>query len=543
VLISLSLKNVATISDTLLELGPGLNVLTGETGAGKSVLVEGLLLALGERADRSLVRPGSKLAVIEALFGKATGEEIIVRREVHAAGRSRMFLNDELVTLDEVRREVGALVDLHTQQSTPSLLHRRKQQEYLDEYAGASGVVLDLRRKLEDYRKLSGKREELSKALEDSEEERALLEHEKELIERLDPSVDDYTSLHVERKSVEKMELEVESTSTLSERLNSDHGISSELSSLLSETERLGTEGSELRDLISQAVISIQEAASLCSKRLAGLESAPWRLMQIDSRLDDYARLLSRCGGDIGYLMERKTALDRRIGQLDSFESELGEIESALPVICVEIVELSDRLTEARKRASADLQEKSTSELRRLNIPHAVFRIEMGEPSGGRVLQLDGRKICPDGAELPEFLFSANPGVQPASLSSVASGGEMSRVSLALRIALSSTADSSVLVFDEIDSGIGGETARHLADSLRRASESGRQVIVITHLAQIASMATTHLAVRKSLDAGLPVTEVSVLSGSGRIEELTRILGGGNAAREHALSLLSQEDG
>jgi DNA repair protein RecN (Recombination protein N) len=155
-------------------------------------------------------------------------------------------------------------------------------------------------------------------------------------------------------------------------------------------------------------------------------------------------------------------------------------------------------------------------------------------------MDLDGTPVCPDGAEVPEFLFSANPGQVAARLSSVASGGEMSRVSLALKLALASTSDVSTMVFDEIDAGIGGETAHALADSLFRASGHGRQVIVITHLAIVASRASTHLAVSKSTDDGSPVTEVTALSGSGRIEELTRILGGGDAARDHALDLLSQ---
>jgi DNA repair protein RecN (Recombination protein N) len=207
------------------------------------------------------------------------------------------------------------------------------------------------------------------------------------------------------------------------------------------------------------------------------------------------------------------------------------------------LLEMSAELTAARTSGAAGLCGSVVSELRLLGIPHADFRVSMEPPSTDRSRVVSGVPLCSEGAEVPEFLFSANPGQPPARLSSVASGGEMSRVSLALRLALSSAGDASTMVFDEIDSGIGGETAHALADSLHRAAASGIQVVVITHLAVVASRASTHLAVSKSTDSGKPFTEVRALSGSQRLDELTRILGGGEAARGHAQDLLSRVDG
>ncbi len=537
---SLSLKNIATISDTTLELGPGLNVLTGETGSGKSILIEGLLLALGERADKSLVRTGARLASVEAVFSAPDDEEIFVRREIHQAGRSRMFLNDELVTLEEAREIVSGLVDLHTQRSTPALLSRRTQQENLDRYGGCAGLSSGLRELFTDYGALLRRQAELTGLLEESMGERELHRHEMDLIDSLDPSLGDYSSLREERKTLENLEREAETFSNIHENLEGDSGVTERLQTLLSESGKLDEDSGELRELLSQANISLREAAGICSKKLAGIESAPWRLEEIDRRLDCYSRLLSRCGGNIDALLGRREFLTGELSRFGEDEKELIELGLTIPSIREEIRELAAQLTEARATAAGNLESTVTEELRLLGIPHAVFEVSMGEPPADRTLSAAGMKICSDGAEIPEFLFAANPGQDPARLSTVASGGEISRVSLALRLALSSSADISTIVFDEIDTGIGGETTHALADSLCRAAASGRQVVVITHLAIVASRASTHLAVTKSTVTGMPVTEVVPISGKEQIEELTRILGGGDAAREHAQFLLSR---
>jgi len=508
----LSLRNLATISDTTLELTPGLNVLTGETGAGKSILVDGLLLALGTRADTALVRPGERLASVEAHF-EDDGGETIVRREVYAAGRSRMFCDDQLCTLEEARGRVGRLVDLHSQRSTPALLSRRTQQRWLDEMGGAGGLAGDVTTLFDRYRQRERRRRELQHLLAGLGEERELLEEE--LAEMAD---------------------------TLSGASEALAGEEESLSSAVRDVQRrlasLGERGAQAAELLEQAAIGMDEAAALCDGLIEDVEEAPWRLEELDRRLDRYSRLLTRCGGSIESLMRRREQLQTRLREMADMESELSSLEKELPRLEGDLLEAAQRLRKARAAAAERLEKLVADEMEGLGMPDSTFRVEMRKPQPARSVETGEHLVCADGLELPSFSFSANPGMEAGPLSSVASGGELSRLALALRLALADVRDHPTMAFDEIDAGVGGRTAHLLADSLARAAGGDRQILVITHLAQIAARARNHLAVSKRVESGMPVTEVRTMEGERRLEELARILGGGEAAVEHARSML-----
>jgi DNA repair protein RecN (Recombination protein N) len=536
---SLRLRNIATISDTVLDLDGGLNVLTGETGAGKSILVDGLLLALGERADHSLVRPGARTASVDAVFVDESGSETLVRREVQQGGRSRLLIDDEQVPLDEARERMSALVDLHTQRSSPALLLRRTQQACLDEYSGttrSASVVRSL------FAELSAARlsiAELRRGLSGAADLREVLRHEAAQIEDLDPSRDEYISLMDQRRTLAEAETGLSLLSRFLDAVDGDeNGMIHGLSALRTELERGRPVHGDLLELVHQADISLRESAAVCRSKLSSAESAPWMIEQIDARLDAYSRLLNRHGGDIDRLMARREEVALQLSGIDDMERKLDQLTIREAAVSSELAGAAGSLSAGRRTASGLLCARVVEELRLMGMPEASFDVAFRDPQRDRVLQAGSLAVSSDGLELPEFVFSANPGIPAGPLASIASGGELSRVSLSLRLSLAGAGGTATLVFDEIDSGVGGETAGLLADSLLRAS-AARQTVVITHLPQIAARARNHLTVEKRLEGGMPVTEVRRLEGQDRIGEIARMLGGGAAATRHARAILS----
>lgn len=539
-LASLSLRNLATISDTSIEFGYGLNILTGETGAGKSILIDGLLLALGERADTTLVRPGSQTASVEAVFLLEDGSEYLVRREVRAKGRSRLFINDELVTLEDGRNVIAGLVDLHSQNSTPALLRRSVQRTALDEFSECAHLARDLSIRFQEYRSFLQRLKELAAQLEIVSEKRDIAQHELSLIEKLNPSAEDYSNLMDERRELKAVQNGADILGRISNGISGDDGILETLGRFRHSLSSTGIEMRDVLELLEQADIAMTEASSECESMLSKIDSAPWRISEIDDRLDGYAELLGRCGGSLENLLSMREHLNTELGQYDLLEEERENLETAIPSKADSLHGIAVELSESRIEAAEKLGIAVQNELKLLGMSDAVFRVVMNEPPENRSCIIQDSRICSDGCEIPEFFFSANAGIEPGPLSSVASGGEMSRVSLVLKLALASVTQAPTMVFDEIDSGVGGETANLLADSLSRVSGE-RQVIVITHLPQIASRAHRHLAVSKEIVNGLPATNVNALSdGRERIEELARLLGGGKPAMEHAEKMMQK---
>ncbi len=533
-LCSLRLRNIATISDTTLDLDEGLNVLTGETGAGKSILVDGLLLALGERADHSIVRPGERLATVEAVFLEG-GREVLVRREVYSSGRSRILLDDELTDLETARDRMSELVDLHTQRSTPALLSRRTQQAFLDSRAGCLELAAAVRTLHRRIGQIDQRAEAITQALGASASRREILEFEESALRELAPSREEYLGLTERRRALEKGMRLVESLSALSGLLSSDGGgLQKALRDCRTDLEKSGGR-QEITDLLKEAEIALEEAARLCASEL-GPEDGAWDVPRIDARLDEYGRLLGRYGGDIERLLARVDETGAELGAVRAMEEELGGLVSERLRVTEELAGGSLALSSARASARPAFADGVAAELKLLGMEGASFDVVFGEPPRDRSIEYDGRRYCSDGAEVPEFVFSANPGMPAGPLQSVPSGGELSRLSLSIKLAQSVTGGAT-MIFDEIDSGVGGTVAHLLADSLARASV-GRQLVVITHLPQIAARARRHMSVVKEVSDGLAVTRVAHRQGEDRVAEVARMLGGGKAALEHARALL-----
>ncbi len=536
---SITLKNLATISDTCLQFESGLNVITGETGSGKSILVDGLMLATGARADKTLVRPGSRTASVEAVFQLPGGDEIFVRREVGAQGRSRVFIDDALSTLEEAREAVQDFVTLHSQQTTPVLLKPSRQMDILDTFAGAMPLRKKYQQSFAEWKTATARISELRAFLGDSGTSCELLLHEMSLFDQINPSIQDYDSLVNQRILIKKI---MEQSTLLQETLGAlqgDDGVSAILSAALRKIQREAPGREELAELISQASISVEEASSLVLSEISNLEEAPARISNIDTRLDEYSKLISRCGGTVQSMIDHRESLLDRVQEFRVAEEELKAVEKRLPELAEKVAEIARQLTAKRKTAGKKLSEQSLTEMRELNMPFAQFSIKFNAPVSPVTVKdsrLDSR-----GAESVLFMFTANKGMPQDSLEAVATAGELSRVALAIALVIADSGSVSTLIFDEIDAGTGGETAHNLAESLLRAASS-RQIIVISHLAQVASIAHRHLAVAKTYNNGMPVTTVIALNSRAmRLKELARLLGGGAGADDHASLLLRGE--
>lgn len=531
----LALSNLATISDAVLEPGPGLNVLTGETGAGKSILIDGLLLAMGARADKSLVRPGARLASVEAVFDGGSGE-LCIRREVFAEGRSRVFVDDALSTLEDVHSALEGRMGLHTQRSTPALMRQPRQVEMLDGFAGCVPLARRYTGLYNGLRALAARSAELSRALSGTGSRRELLLHELGLYARLDPSREDYESLREERNRLERAQELAMLYSGLGETLEGDGGFAGRLAGLARAVQSSDPSQTELLELLGQAGICAQEAARIGRGLLGQFEDAPERSREIDERLDAYSRLMGRTGGSLEKMLGAREGLAAQLAELDSLEQELASLEARRPGLERELAECASELSSARNDAAVRLAGSCNEELARLRMPSARFSVGFTPAVRG----ITAMELClgPNGLTEPEFLFTGNPGMPPGPLGGVASGGELSRVALALELALAGASGVSTLVFDEIDAGTGGETAHSLGESLARAGR-GRQVIVITHLAQVAGRADRNILVEKRIVNGLPESGTRVLfDREERIMELARLLGGGEPALMHARSIL-----
>ncbi len=536
---SITLRNLATISDTSMKFEKGLNVITGETGSGKSILVDGLMLSVGARADKTLVRPGAKTASVEAVFQLPDGEETVIRREISVQGRSRVFMDDALSTLEEVRRSVQGFVALHSQRSTPILLKPARQMDILDEFAHTLSLREKYQQLFQEYKVATARCDELRKFLGESDASRELLLHEISLFDNLDPSMEDYNSLVDQRLHMRRI---IEQSTLLQETqgaLQGDQGVTAVLSGVLRKLQREAPEREELAELISQASISAEEASNRILSEMSDLEDAPDRITEIDSRLDEYSVLISRCGGTAQSMIHHRESLFLRLQEYTVAREELSTIQLKLPELTEKVSETARELTLKREVAGEKLSAQAVAEMKQLNMPFAQFSIRFNPP--GSPVAVAGTDLDSRGAESVLFVFSANKGIPMDSLEAVASGGELSRVALSLALVVADSSSASTLVFDEIDAGTGGETAHDLAESLVRAASS-RQIIVVSHLAQIASRAHRHLAVEKTYSDDMPVTTVTILdSRREQLKELARLLGGGTGAEDHAFRLLGAE--
>src|SRR3954469_4554289 len=554
-LTELRVENLLLIERAELRLEAGLNVITGETGAGKTVLAHALDLLLGGKPRSGIVRPGAPEAYVEGVFAVPPGllegdefadlrerlpegeDEIVVGRRVGAEGRTRAFVQGRSATAADLQALGGRLLSFYGQHEHRKLTLSSAQLEILDGFCGAQHLglreryaerhleVRAIERRLEELRGIAGARDR----------DRDLLAFELDEIDALAPVEEEEEALLAERGRLREIDGLRAAAGAGAEALAGEDGSGAALA--LGEAERLaeavtGTdpELDALAARVRTMRIEADDLAAELRRYVEGLEADPERLEEVEARLAQYDRLKRKHGGTVAAVLAHAERCRSELERLDNSEVALAEVEAELAKARVDERELARKLTSARRAAAPKLSKRVLAELRQLAMADAAFEISL-EPR---------EDLGRFGAERVEFAIAPNPGVPPAPLRETASGGEMSRAMLALLTA-SGAAGGATLVFDEVDAGIGGQTARAVGERLRALAD-GRQVICITHLPQIASLARRHFRIAKSARGQVARTSVEALGTDDLVGELVRMLGaenGDDGARKHAEELLA----
>ena len=549
-LLELRIQNFAVIESLAMHFEAGLNALTGETGAGKSIIVGALGLLLGERASSENIRSGASKAMVEGVFDIARRKHVlamlaeqgieaddgllILRREVSVEGRSRAWVNGAASTATFVGQLGRSLVDLHGQHEGQTLLRPDEQRSILDEYAGAGDLATEVRNAFARVRDLQSDLDDLERRRRDAEQRADYLRFQVNEIETAKVKPGEEAELASESVRLEHSEELAQLASSLSDALYSgDESLSTRLGEvrrMLDHLVRIDESQADAREQLDAAYYTLEELGRRFGDYAQGIEYDPARLEHIRQRLDLLYRLRSKYGPELEDVIETARKAGEELSLVDDAAFRRKEVETALGAAQEELKHLNTDLSKQRKKAAAKLQKE-------------VMQIlpELGMASGKFEVALDAyNHPTAHGIESIEFRIAVNAGFEPRPLSRVASGGELSRVMLALKTILARVDSVPTLIFDEVDAGIGGRVATQVADKLRDVAQH-HQVFVITHLPQLASRAAHHLLVEKVEREGTTLTRVSNLRSDERVRELARMLGGdpeSDVSLEHAREML-----
>jgi DNA repair protein RecN (Recombination protein N) len=549
-LTTLRIKNLALVSDLTLQLQPGYNVITGETGAGKSIIIGALNLLLGERADRTLLRAGCDSCAVEAVFDLAhdravpasffeenglepcADHQLILKRAFTAAGANRQFVNGSPTTLQVLAALGQELVDMHGPHEHQSLLHPARQLDILDAFAGST----PLRERFAGLVRQSRQLEE---------QKAALVVDERTYAQQLDLlrfQVHEITAAHVQPAQEEQVEQDFQragnaarlleltqaALNLLGEQDDSLLHQAGELGRTLQALQRLDPAGTPLLEAHQQAAAALAELQSALRRYADTVEVEPDRLRQLEERVNLLNTLKRKYGPKLADVIAFGEKAKENLLNLEGRDAELARLQDALGKLRAQIRQVGGDLTAQRRRAIPKLAKAAMQQLHGLGFQQSRFDADLRT----------SEDFTASGLDAIEFQFAPNAGEPARPLRAIASSGEMSRVMLALKTVLAAQDEIPVLVFDEIDANVGGETAAVVGEKMARIAHR-RQVICITHLPAVAASATSHFVVTKRTEGGRTVSEITLLDRAQRVQELTRMLGGQTeAARRHAEELL-----
>ena len=551
VLAHLHIHNLAVVDEVELELRPGFNVLTGETGAGKSILVDALALALGERADSRAIRTGADRCEITAGFDICDRQELrdwlrqndldnddecILRRVVTAEGRSRGYVNGHAVPIQTLKNLGEQLVDICGQQSHQSLRHPRVQRDIVDHTGGHGALLATMREAYEQWQTTKAELDLLTGDQQDRLARQDLLTYQVGELESLGLQAGDFEKLEKEHLLVANSGRIAEGVSiALNQLYEADAGTAhAAINSAKQQLAGLVEFDAQLEaaaQMLSEAEILVSEAAAALREQAQRLEHDPQRLQELEQRIAGIHELARKHRIDAAGLPELAARLVTELEQLTGSDERLAELTEMTEQAEERVQAMSRKLTRARHKAAVALDATVTDNMQGLGMPGGEFKVDL------QAIETPGAA----GADRIEFVVSANPGHTPGPLGRVASGGELSRVSLAVQVAAMTTEAIPTLIFDEIDAGVGGGVAEIVGNRLQELSGQ-RQVLCVTHLPQVASQADHHLRVTKMTDGVSTRTTVDGLTSTERVEEIARMLGGveiTNRTRAHAKEMLN----
>jgi DNA repair protein RecN (Recombination protein N) len=550
VIAELRVRDLATIADVTLPLGAGLNVLTGETGAGKSMLVDALALLLGDRADSSSVRPGATKAVVEGAFenleppvrreieshGLDLDEgRLIVRREISIEGRSRAWVNGSPTTAGVLAQLGAVLVDLHGQHETQSLLRADAQRDILDAFGHAEGERAAMAEAYAGLAALRAQEADLAARRDEVRRRADYLRHVVEEIDRAKLRPGEAAALDLEARRLGQAGALTEQARRIVEAVDGDE--SSALRALAAADRALGAlekndpTASEWRELLDDAFANLGELSRLAGDYAESIQEDPARLAEVERRRDVISRLSQKHGASIEAVLETRQRAAEELDLLDTADTDLRALGARRTAAEAALEAAADALSARRKQAAEQLGRAVSRLLPNLGMSGGKLSVEL----------IRAKEPSSYGQESIAFTVRLNVGLEAKPLAKVVSGGELSRLMLGLKVVLAKHDAIPTLVFDEVDQGIGGEVGAQVGDALAAVAVR-RQVLVITHLPQIAARADRHLVVSKAPRAGIATSELTLIHGEDRIVELARMLGDaeGREARRHAQALLGR---
>ncbi|MEW6115699.1 MAG: DNA repair protein RecN [Nitrospirota bacterium] len=548
----LRISNFTIIDDLTIEFEPGLTILTGETGAGKSIIVDAIGLLLGSKASQDMIKTGRKEALVEAFFDTTTHpvledlsiaseEGIILRRSISSQGKGRAYVNDSPVSMQTLSAIGSSLVDIHGQHEHQSLLRKEAHLSFLDSYGGLEAPSLSLQSLYREIADMRSRIAEMRTRVRERGQRIDFLRFQVNEIDTAQLRAGEKAVLEEERAILLNLNKLKESSETAYMLLYESEGSSIEhLSTVLAKVRdmaHIDQGAQELLTILESALPLLEDSAILLRKFKDKYDIDPQRLTELDERLELIKRLERKYGEDIDAILSYRNAAEEELRSLEHIDEQLETSEHELNIKEEQLRAMAEELSGKRRIAAGKLEKLVMNELKELGFQKAEFRVDMKKRDA----------VTSTGSDDVEFLLSANPGEPPKPLIKVASGGELSRIMLALKcIEISNESgvmsDESkkrnkksprvtphpspiTLIFDEVDAGIGGVTARHVGKRLKDIAER-YQVLCITHLPQIAALADYHLKIEKALTGNKATVSVTPITGMERRNEIARMLSG-----------------
>ena len=537
-LTNINILNLAIVKQLDLDIDKGMSVLTGETGAGKSILLTALGLALGERADSGLIRPGSKKAEINIEFDLndaplarqwleendlSDNEQCLIRRVVNQDGRSKAWINNRPVTLQTLQQLSRLLVEIHGQHAHLTLLGSEEQRRLLDDFGKNHSLLQQINLVYQKWHQADSELQALIKASTDQTEREELLRYQLEELEQLDLENFDFKSLSEEHNKLGNLEQILAQGQQQMDILYENDQLSlnqllGQSSHALNELSQYSSELTEIAGLLEEAQIQVSEAAHQLRRFLDSQEADPERLNWLDSQISLILDLSRKHHCEPDKIPEIADKLAHELNNLTHSSERIEQLQKDSQQHKQHYFELADQLSEQRRQQARKLSTQITDMIHELGMPHGEFLVT--------VTTKQSQKPMPNGIDQIEFMISANPGLPPKPLAKVASGGELSRISLAIQVTTSTDKTTPTMIFDEVDSGIGGGIAEVVGKKMRQLSHN-RQVLCVTHLPQVASQAHQHLFVSKNNQSEeITTSSVRLLTDDERVTEIARMLGG-----------------
>lgn len=559
----LKIKNIALIDELQLEFSGGLNLLTGETGSGKSIIVDSLGALTGERISSDLIKEGEKTAQIEGLFNlpasadlseifdesgieieNAADIDLIVRRELSANGRNRIFVNNQLVTGSFLRKIGAHLVDIHGQGEQATLFNASNHLEILDEYANLKNSRTGL---AEKYREMAKTNREIENLREDEAQKLQLLDvlqFQVDEIKKINPQTGEDDTLNEEKRRLNN----VEKLSALSDEAylllyENEESTVATLEKAVRKIVELSEYESSFKDYdegLQSATAVLADVAFAVRDFRGSLEFSPERLEEIENRLAEISRLKRKYGGAIETVLAHLGESEARLKNIETFEERREELKKILVIQRAEYLKIAAEIHDKRAKAARKFEKEVETSLKAVALEKARFEVRIDAPETADLANDSSKRLTAKGYDQIEFYFSANVGESPKPLAKVASGGEASRLMLILKTTMKSNDAEKSVVFDEIDTGIGGRVAEAVGLKLKELAKT-QQVLCVTHQPQVASLADQHFLVQKETVGKKTKVGVRELKADEKIEEIARMLTGANitdTARQHAKEML-----